>query len=283
MQTTSSYSDYQPLGHWGRVPIHITTIMTALMVLGLVVYAILASAGGSPAETFGFLPGRFGRGYIWTPLTYPFMDKPGFFSLFGLFVYYSWGIQVEQFLGRSRYVIFTLAIVLLQPLIATAWYVAGVPAGALGNLMVTAALLIAFATIYPNIEYLGWVPLKWIAFACIAIGSLMYFSERNWVELSLLWGSCAASFGFIRYLQNGGAMELPDFSRLNPFKRRPKFRVVPSPSAPRRSATVEEEDTAAEMDALLDKIAKSGMSSLTARERARLEKAREALMKKDRR
>jgi hypothetical protein len=37
------------------------------------------------------------------------------------------------------------------------------------------------------------------------------------------------------------------------------------------------------MDALLDKIKKSGMASLTAKERARLEAAREELLKRDRR
>jgi hypothetical protein len=40
------------------------------------------------------------------------------------------------------------------------------------------------------------------------------------------------------------------------------------------------EDAQAEMDALLDKIARSGLSSLSTKERAKLEKAREALMKK---
>jgi hypothetical protein len=37
------------------------------------------------------------------------------------------------------------------------------------------------------------------------------------------------------------------------------------------------------LDVLLDKIAKSGMGSLTPKERAQLEKAREALMRKDKR
>jgi hypothetical protein len=38
-----------------------------------------------------------------------------------------------------------------------------------------------------------------------------------------------------------------------------------------------------ELDVLLDKIAKSGMGSLTPKERTQLEKAREALMRKDKR
>ena len=61
--------------------------------------------------------------------------------------------------------------------------------------------------------------------------------------------------------------------------RRPKFRVLPAPTA--RSRRVEEPDEVESIDPLLDKIARSGMNSLTAKERARLEKAREALLKKD--
>jgi hypothetical protein len=44
---------------------------------------------------------------------------------------------------------------------------------------------------------------------------------------------------------------------------------------------VEEEEANSEVDALLDKIAKSGIGSLTAKERKRLEKAREDLMKRE--
>jgi hypothetical protein len=43
----------------------------------------------------------------------------------------------------------------------------------------------------------------------------------------------------------------------------------------------EEDEPTSEVDALLDKIAKSGIGSLTAKERKRLEKAREDLMKRE--
>jgi hypothetical protein len=44
---------------------------------------------------------------------------------------------------------------------------------------------------------------------------------------------------------------------------------------------VQEDEAVDAIDPLLDKIARSGMASLTLKERARLEKAREALMKKE--
>ena len=43
-----------------------------------------------------------------------------------------------------------------------------------------------------------------------------------------------------------------------------------------------EEEIDTEVDELLEKIARSGLSSLTSKERKQLEKAREALLKKER-
>jgi hypothetical protein len=69
------------------------------------------------------------------------------------------------------------------------------------------------------------------------------------------------------------------------FRRRPKFHVVPKPETRPRTASpsgvfqsVPDDD----VDALLDKIARNGIASLTAGERQQLERAREALLKKDR-
>lgn len=283
MRTTSSFSDYQPLGHIGRVPVHITTIVTMLFAVGLVLYALLASAGVMVLELFGFSPDTFVRGRFWTPLTYAFIDQPSFFSLLGLLCFYQWALEVERYLGRARFLKFFAMLLLLTPLIIGIWIWAGWPLVApyAGNYVLVAACLIAFATLYPNIEFFGWIPLKWFAFACVAIGSLMYFPDHDWMRLSLLLGSCGASFGFVRYLQTGGSMELGDWwEKVNPFKRRPKFRVLPSPSA--RGRDDEEFDEVESIDPLLEKIARTGIASLTARERARLEKAREALLKKDR-
>jgi hypothetical protein len=83
-------------------------------------------------------------------------------------------------------------------------------------------------------------------------------------------------------------------------QRKPRFRVVPSPSertggfgrsaagapaAPRVraseiNASVRSMQAESEVDALLDKIARSGLASLSAAERERLEKARQEMLKK---
>ncbi|MEO5959083.1 MAG: DUF6576 domain-containing protein, partial [Opitutaceae bacterium] len=102
-------------------------------------------------------------------------------------------------------------------------------------------------------------------------------SDRNVVALLSLLSTVGFAFAFVRYQQ--GHFTLPKF-RLG--GRKPNLRVLPdlppkksSEPLPRRT-----ENSMAEVDALLDKIARSGIASLTAKERAKLDAARDDLKKK---
>lgn len=284
---SASFSDYQPIRYVGRVPVYVTTIFTALLVGGLVASALLLTAQVSLAP-YGFVAPLFLRGALWQVFTYPFIEQLTFFTPLGILCFYSWGMEVERYLGRARYIKFLGTLWLIQPIVCCLWWAAGVPAGNTGNYEITAALLIAFATLYPNVEFFGWIPLKWFAFACFAVGSMMLLPARDWVRLSLLWAECGAAFAFIRHLQRGGGVEL-DFDVKRFFRRRPKLRVMPPPPrsaarpapAARRAVAEPEEDAVESINPLLDKIARSGLASLTAKERARLEKARAELLKKE--
>jgi hypothetical protein len=71
------------------------------------------------------------------------------------------------------------------------------------------------------------------------------------------------------------------FSWTTLFRRKPKLRLLPpleQPPGPKRA-----KGTSGDVDDLLDKIAKSGLHSLTAKEKARLQAAREELLRKERR
>jgi len=129
---------------------------------------------------------------------------------------------------------------------------------------------VAFATLYPNVEFWGWITMKWLAFAGIVLSAMNYLPNRDWPGLSTLLGTCGVAFGYVRFLQHGGSVELPEgIKRL--FRRKPKFKVVPRFSAG--------DDVHESIDPLLDKISKSGISSLTAREREQLQRARKTLLK----
>jgi hypothetical protein len=110
-----------------------------------------------------------------------------------------------------------------------------------------------------------------MAIVLVGIYTLMALSARDVVALAALWVTVGYCYGFVRVEQ--GQLTLPKF----PWPRRgPKLRVLP-----KAASSTGENAVAEEMDRLLDKIAKTGLSSLSATERARLEKAREALLRRE--
>ncbi|MEQ1859434.1 MAG: DUF6576 domain-containing protein [Chthoniobacteraceae bacterium] len=275
MSYGQSFHDTQPITWWNRVPVYLTGVLTAALAFGVIVCAILG-IGNYPAP-FAFSTAAFMDGRIWTPLTYAFADRMSFFTPLGLMCFYVWGVEIEKHIGRQRFSTLFVLLLAAQPLVCVLWSALGVPATQFGNYEIMAAMLIGFAVLYPNVEYLfGWVPLKWFAFVCFIAGSLMLLGQRDWIRLSFLWVECGVAFGYIRWVQHGGEFRLPSVS-LPLGGRRPKLRVLPDPAA----ADEEEDAPMAEVDALLDKIAKSGIGSLSPGERARLEKAREELMKRE--
>jgi len=279
MSYGQSFHDNQPIWWIKRLPIYATTILALGFVAGLILCVILESA-----NLLGVLFGlaystpEFLHGALWQPLTYVWLGRTDFFTPLGILCFYSWGVEVERYVGRKRFFTLFGLLVATPVVLGLILMPFGISVGAFGHYEILAAMLIAFATLYPNLEYFGWFPLKWFAFVCVAVGSLMYFPKHDWIGLILLWANCAVAFGYIRWIQLGG--ELPAIS-LPSLKRRPKLRVLPDPNARDEERDEEQDSSMSEIDSLLDKIAKSGIASLTPKERARLEKAREDLMKRE--
>ena len=156
-----------------------------------------------------------------------------------------------------------------------------------GSFLITVGLLVAFATLYPNAEWWGWVPFKYLAFACILCGSLISFADRDWPGIAELWLVCAASFFYVRHAveqEYDDHVSLP--ARIRSWVRsKPKLRVLPRPRDAEPARNRDEsygDELDDEVDALLEKIARTGLGSLSVRERERLEQARETLLKKER-
>jgi hypothetical protein len=144
----------------------------------------------------------------------------------------------------------------------------------------TVGLLVAFAALYPDMDYIGgWIPLKWFAFVCIACGSIQFFPHHDWLGLIELWLNCFVGYAAIQYAR--GNFHLPRIP-MPSFRPKPKFRVVPRPAPEAEIAPIlaEEDAEVDSINPLLDKIAKSGIDSLTSAEREKLEKARQNLLKK---
>lgn len=277
----------EPYGKWNGIPIYLTTLITVAFVVGLFVSAILASARSPLLSALTFTPDCSWAGWL-SALSYPFIEVPTFFTPLGIICFYGWAMGIESHLGRGP-LIRLLGILTFLPVafVSVLWFGFGLGSGLAGNFLITAGLLVAFATLYPNAEWFGWIPFKWLAFACIVCGSLMMIASRDWVGVAGLWNVCFASFFYMRHaVEQDYDDHIPLTARIRTwFRSKPKLRVVPRPApAPRQKIVNDFDDEPdSDVDALLDKIAKSGLASLSREERAKLEKAREALLKKEQR
>lgn len=285
--------DTEPLFKWGRLPVYLTTIFVALLTLGFLASAFLLSAKSPWLDALTFsTPVTSWSGWL-SALSYPLISKVDFFTPLGIVCFYCWAVGIETHLGRAPLVRLLCILVLLPVAFLSVLSLSGFGSGSIsGHFFITAGLLVAFATLYPNAEWAGWVPFKYLAFACILCGSLLFVASSDWLRVTELLLVCIATFLFMRHaieqeFDDAGTNDHFNLAaRIRRwFQRKPKFRVVPrtrNTISSRSSDDDGDDELESELDALLDKIAKNGLASLSSNERARLELAREELLKKER-
>jgi membrane associated rhomboid family serine protease len=213
-------------------------------------------------------------GQVWRVFTYGLWNQPSLSFVIDMFMIVWFGREVEKFFGRGKFLFLYGAIYLLSPLALTAvgtWF----PYQLTGE-RGAFALFVAFATLYPSVPVFFNILAKWLAIVLVGLYSLMSIANHDHAGLISLLSTCGFAFAFVRYEQ--GAITLP---KLRLRRRKPRLRVLPDlPKQFVAAPTAKQVATMAEVDALLDKIAKTGMASLTPKERAKLEAAREGLMKR---
>ena len=206
--------------------------------------------------------------HFWTPLTYMFLHDGIFHILFNMLWLYWIGQIFEEYLGKKR----TLGLYLVGGLAGAFFFVAAynlfpfytqnhlaansILAGASASVM---TIIVATATLLPDytipLILIGPVKLKWLALFFVIIDFLGITGFNAGGELSHL-GGALMGFIYIRQLQNGNDM-IAGIANL--FKPKPKLKIV-SKNTSRSRNDLPRQD---EIDAILDKISKSGYESLT--------------------
>jgi membrane associated rhomboid family serine protease len=273
MDVYGSSEEHQPVTWVRGHPIYAAHIIVAVFVASMIVTTVLMAA--HLTGIFVWLP--FGsaavlRGEVWRVATYGLLNPPSLPFAVDMLMIVWFGREVERFFGRRTFLQLYAGVYLLSPLLFTLiglWWPMNL-AGETGAF----ALFIAFATLFPNAPMIFNVLAKWAAWILVAIFTLMALAANDWTTLVSLWATVGFAYAFVRYKQ--GRFALPSF-RLP--TRKPKLRVLPDLEPP--AAKSPKVASMAEVDALLDKIARSGMASLTAKERAKLDAARANLLKKD--
>ncbi len=204
------------------------------------------------------------HGQIWRMVTYGLVNGPSIWFVLELAMIVWFGREIEKFFGRKTFGLLFGALYLVPPVLHTVvgiWHPT-----ALAGESSAFGLFVAFVTLYPNAAMLFNLLAKWVAWVLLGIYTLQDLAVHAWLGMASLWAVAGCAYLFILYQQ--GRIALPAISR------------APRPQ-PARPASVRPASTAlAEADALLDKVARSGMSSLTPKELAKLDAARDELKKR---
>lgn len=271
MNGYDSYSEYQPRGYVGGYPVYTAYLIVAIYTVSMIVSAVL---GFTPTSTW-YLPlifdsSRLLHGEVWRALSYGLVNQPSISFVIDMYMLAVFGREIERFFGQKVFLRFWIYLYLLTPLLLT---LIGLryPQQFFGETG-SFAMFIAFAALYPNALLLFNIVAKWAAFVLVAVFALIDLSNRNLIDLISLLATTGFAVAYVRAAQ--GRLPMPSFRFP---KRKPKLRVLPDLPPASKGADPE---TVAEMDELLDKIAKSGLGSLSAKERAQLDAARDSLLKK---
>src|SRR5437764_4860588 len=273
--TTSD--DYRPVTWMGRFPVDVTTILVALHVVVAIFTCLVVAAGGGAVLNFMLFDSAhvLGAGQIWRLATYAFVHSPSMLLWFAIEMYllFVFGREVEKFIGQRAYIALYLILLFAPVAVLTLWGLEE-RTGLAGSPALHFGIFVAFATIYPSAELLLRITAKWAAVILGAIYTLQLLAYHSWTDLAVVWTSIAASFVFVRL--RGVGPELIWWESLKArLQPKPKCKAVPKQVPTRR----EEDDISESVDPILDKIARSGIGSLTPSERRTLDRARNRLLK----
>jgi membrane associated rhomboid family serine protease len=226
----------------------------------------------------------------WTFFTYMFLHEQLFHVFFNLFMLYVGGQFFVQFIGQKK----LFSVYLMGGLVGAAFYVAAFNifpgfAGmkncsiAIGASASVLAVFIAIATYAPNYSVmlflLGKIQLKYIALIMVAIDVISIDGKNPGGSIAHIGGALWGFLFAMQYRRNYKSPFNIDFRKFFAlFKsRKPKMKAEYT-AKPNRPLSDEEFNkikvaNQKRMDAILDKISKSGYKSLTAEEKEFLFKA----------
>ncbi|MFA7234083.1 MAG: rhomboid family intramembrane serine protease [Terrimicrobiaceae bacterium] len=261
-----------PLTWVGSFPVYASTVLAAAHAATMVLTALALAVGAEALiQSLQFSSRAVLENFaLWQFVTYAFVHPPDPWFLLEIYLLVMFGREIEMFLGRNAFLRLYALLLLLPPLVLTMAGLGGHPTFFMGSSALHFGVFIAFATLYPRAQILFGIQAGWIAFALLSISALKCLADSMTTSLVVLVLDSAAAFATIKLLCGTWS-----FDRLMP-RRSPPLRVV----QPERGS--EHGIPPASIDAILEKISKSGMGSLTSRERAQLEKARAELLEKDR-
>lgn len=288
MIANRNFGQYEPLGWIGRMPIYLATALAIAHGAALIIVAILIASGYKDIvkEFVFWTPSAIGALHLWQFFTYAFVyenSKMYLINLIQLYMLFTFGQEVEKFLGRTQFALMYVALILAEPIFLTLLSLGGVPHFLSGSsASASFAVFVAFVLIYPHVQILFSVEARWLCLLLFLVSILQLIGTDNWVGLGTFSVSCGvATFWMAKEGVRG--MSLPSLPSFKSFAARQHSKKHLKVVRRELEDAKEEEEYSLHdsIDPILDKIAKDGIASLTRSEREKLERARVALLEKE--
>lgn len=273
----------------GSVDVNTTTLVTGLSVFSFFVYA----AAKSSLANLALLPWEVKAGQLWRLASWPLVNPPDIWVALTLAIFWMFGNQLEDLMGRKKFLGFLGALTIVPGLLATAL---DVPMS--GIQMVETGVFVAFAIEFPNAQFFFGIPARVMAAIFVGIEALRYLGDYRELFLVLV-ATIAVAALFLRSV--GLARDLPwlpvlPIPGLGPSTARRKPGSATSPTKKKgrvaKARDLQKRENSAlrivenesmlpklddterkkRIDAILDKISATGIESLTAEEREILQR-----------
>jgi len=273
MMARWSPDNYSPLTRIGDFPVYVSTLLAALHGITLILTALAMAAGAeSFLQTFVFSSQSVTHQWgLWQAVTYAFVHRPPYwFFLLELYMLVVFGREIEVYLGRKQFIQLYAGLLLAPPFLFVLGGLAGWSSIFWGSSALHFGVFVGFTLLYPTAEILFSIQARWMALALLAINSLQCLALADYTSLAALAADSVAACLIVGYFQ--GRFSLTH----------PKETVgikVPSKSLVQNH--IETDDNIDSIDPILEKISRHGMSSLSARERERLQNASAKLLAND--
>lgn len=282
-----SQGSYAPLTYVRGFPVDATTLLVVVHIVSMILCTIaLTALPGNVHENNALLESWFGydgmsmlQGKFWTIFSYPFVHNIAYSNILfaiDLFFFFLFGREVERYIGRNSYLWFYGLLVLVPAAVVglTAFLLG--PEMLAGSRAVHFAVFIGFVCIYPNVQFVFGLIAKWLACGFFAIYTLFYLAKRDWQGLIYLWSSCGLAYFLLRSAGVGGGFSW--FQSYEGWKEQRQERQIQQRIEQQQREETKKEQT---VDAILEKISREGMKSLTLEERTLLNRASQDMHQKD--
>lgn len=247
-----------------------TPVVKYLIVINVGIFIFELLLPLNLAFYFGLSPFNFWRGFLWQPLTYLFLHGGFFHLLINMFVLWMFGTTLESTWGSRRFLIFYMICGIGAGLL-NAVVTPGTAIPTVGASGAIYGLLMAFGILFPEQIILVWgiFPVKArifvIGLGVIELLTALSTTQSDIAHFAHLGGML---FGLL-YMKWDGVKRLL-YAWQKEQKRKHDLTVI-------WNRDREREKLQKDIDALLDKISRNGVESLTDEEKNRLRAAGEKM------